>query len=117
MAEEHKKYPFIPSRFKTRKRTGPGPKDPFRVSSVIEKTGDLPSIGAKITEYRVKKAWAGVVGSTIDKRARPERLIGGALNCTVASGAWMTELNFQKGVIMEGLNRAVGSKAVTSMVF
>jgi len=46
---------FIPSRFKVRKRTGPGPKRPFHVSSVIEKTPDLSAIGAKITEYRLKK--------------------------------------------------------------
>jgi predicted nucleic acid-binding Zn ribbon protein len=112
-----RKYPFTPSRFKKRKRTGPGPFNPSRVSSVIEKTSSLSSIGAKITEYKVKKAWAGVVGATIDKRARPARLIGKTLHCTVSTGPWMTELNFQKGALMDGLNEALGTKAVTNIVF
>lgn len=112
-----RKYPFRPSRFKVRKRSGPGPYDPFKVSSVIEKTPQLSTIGSKITEYRVKKAWAGVVGPTINMRARPARLIGGTLHCTVSTAPWMTELNYQKSIIMEGLNRALGGHVVTALVF
>ena len=92
-------------------------KYPARVDSIIGASLTFPGIGAKIREYKIKKAWADVVGPAISKRAAPDRLIGRTLYCNVSTAPWMTELNYQKRSIIEKLNSRVAPVAVTEIIF
>ncbi len=92
-------------------------KYPSRVDSIIGTSLTFPGIGAKIREYKLKKAWPGVVGPAISKKAAPDRLIGRTLYCNVSTAPWMTELNYQKLSIIEKLNSRVGPGAVTEIIF
>ena len=92
-------------------------KYPTRVDSIIGTSLTFPGIGAKIREYKLKKAWAEVVGPAISKRAAPDRLIGRTLYCNVSTAPWMTELNYQKRAIIEKLNSRVAPVAVTEIIF
>ncbi len=92
-------------------------KYPSRVDSIIGGSLSWPGIGAKIREYKLKKAWGGVVGPAILKNAAPDKLIGKTLYCNVSTAPWMTELNYQKRAIMDGLNSKVASGAVTEIIF
>jgi hypothetical protein len=92
-------------------------KYPSKIDSIIGSSLSWPGIGAKIREYKLRKAWAGVVGPAISKNAAPERLIGKTLYCNVSTAPWMTELNYQKRAIMDGLNSKVASVAVTEIIF
>lgn len=81
--------------------------------------GSFPNlaIASKLKEYRLKKLWPVVVGEGISKRAEPLRLIGDTLYCAVSSSAWMTELSYQKPVLIEKLNEAAGQKGLREIIF
>lgn len=92
-------------------------KDPFKISSVISKSYAHLGIEAKLREHQIKKAWAGAVGSLIASKSSPSRLIGTTLYCVVSSAPWMSELTYQKPVIITKLNELLGDNAVTEIVF
>ncbi len=96
-----------------------GPKRPAHIGSVLTGTFDSPrlNVKARLTEYDVKKAWAGVVGKNIARRSRPKKLINDTLHVTVSTSAWMTELMHLKPDILAKLNRGIGREAVKEIVF
>ena len=74
-------------------------------------------IARRVREFRVMKAWTEAVGEAISRRTRPARLMGDTLYVDVSGPAWMTELRFQKAVIVERLNEVLKERAVTDIVF
>ncbi|GMR04715.1 MAG: hypothetical protein BMS9Abin23_0618 [Thermodesulfobacteriota bacterium] len=94
-----------------RKRRGPS-KTAFRVGGLIGDSFPHLAISARLREYRVKKLWPQIVGAAVSKRARPVRLIGDTLHCVVSSSAWMTELNYQKPLIMDKINACLREEGV-----
>ena len=103
---------------RTRKPAQPRPKaiSPSRVSGILSRA--MPNLGieTKIREYNLKKLWPEIVGEAIAKRAVPSRLVGKTLYCTVSTSAWMTELSYQKKVMVEKINRRLGCPAVEDLV-
>ncbi len=81
--------------------------------------GALPNIaiGPRLREFRIKRDWSLLVGKAIAARTAPTSLIKDTLYCVVTSSAWMTELNFQKPLIIEKINKALGDGTITSIVF
>ncbi|MBI5344985.1 MAG: DUF721 domain-containing protein [Deltaproteobacteria bacterium] len=89
---------------------------PATAASVIG-TLRIPGIDAKLKEYTLRKLWREAVGETIARKAHPLRLIGKTLYCAVSSSAWMTELNYQKGALMEKLNEKLGKASISVIIF
>jgi len=101
-------------------RYGSGPRRarrPSQAGSLLQ--GALPNIalGPRLDEYRIKRDWPVIVGKALAARTEPTRLIHGTLHCVVSSSAWMTELNYQKPLILEKINDALGAKAVKAIMF
>ncbi len=92
-------------------------RSPSRVDAIIGGSMSFPGLSSKIREYKVRKVWADTVGTAISRRAAPDRLIGKTLYCKVSTAPWMTELSYQKGAIMEGLNSRLGSIVITEIIF
>lgn len=92
-------------------------RSPSKVEAIIGGSMSFPGLSGKIREYKVRKVWADTVGTAISRRAVPDRLIGKTLYCKVSTAPWMTELSYQKRVIMEGLNSRLGSIVVTEIIF
>ncbi|MBI5887277.1 MAG: DUF721 domain-containing protein [Deltaproteobacteria bacterium] len=96
---------------------------PFKISSVISKSYAHLGIEAKLREHHIKKTWAEAVGNLIAAKSSPSRLIGTTLYCVVSSAPWMSELSYQKPVIIARLNELLGKGvtpcvgAVTEIVF
>lgn len=96
---------------------------PARIGSIL--TGSFSSLDLKkrLREYRIKKAWAEIVGENISKKARPARLRGKTLHVTVTSSPWMSELRFLKHDIISKINETLGEGGegdkgtVTEIVF
>lgn len=89
----------------------------FQITSILNSSFASLGIASKIKEYKVKKAWAQCVGENISKKAAPVRQIGTVLHCHVSSSPWMTELNYQKALIISKINERMGFKAVTDIIF
>ena len=92
-------------------------KDPTKLSDVLTTSLKELSITSKLREYKVFTAWSLAVGGSISSRTEPVRLIGKKLFVHVSSQVWLTELLYQKNVLMEKLNTAVDEEAVSDIIF
>ncbi len=108
--------PF-PRRRRTGRFQGALTRSPSRLDTIIGGSMSFPGLSAKIREYKIRKVWTDTVGAAISRRAMPDRLIGKTLYCKVSTAPWMTELSYQKGAIMEGLNSRLGSIVITEIIF
>ncbi len=81
--------------------------------------GAIPkiAIAPRLREYRIRQEWPKIVGEAIAKRTMPKALIKDTLYCVVTSAAWMTELNFQKPLIIDKINNALASGSIKAIVF
>lgn len=81
--------------------------------------GALPkiAIGPRLREYKIKKEWPAIVGKRVAEKTKPRALIKGTLYCVVTSSAWMTELNYQRPLIIEKINEVLESSMVKAIVF
>ncbi|HEX9079821.1 MAG TPA: DUF721 domain-containing protein [Desulfuromonadaceae bacterium] len=73
-------------------------------------------LAERLREADIWRVWPEVVGPAISSRARPLRIIGGALTVAVSSGPWMQELTFLKGMIREKLNGRLGAEVIREIV-
>jgi len=71
--------------------------------------------------YREDRAllgrWERVVGETIARQTRPDRVTCGVLYVRVATSTWRQELHFLKGEILSGLNAIPGEEPISDIRF
>lgn len=65
----------------------------------------------------VQAAWPGVVGAAIARQAVPAAERGGVLRVACRSSVWAQELDLMAPSILEKLNAAIGSHALTGLRF
>ncbi len=68
-------------------------------------------------QYSIIRTWEEVVGDTIARMTKVERLNSGELIVRVMNPSWRMELSFRKKEIAERINKAVGKEMVRSIVF
>jgi hypothetical protein len=71
----------------------------------------------QLQAYAVWKFWDEEVGAAIAQRAQPARFRNGILFVTVASHAWMQELQFMKETIREHLNARLPEPLIRDVFF
>jgi hypothetical protein len=70
-----------------------GPAFPRAVGDLIPDA--LPQLGERLVEVRVSAAWTALVGADVARRARPGRIVRGALEVTVDNSPWLSELTLR----------------------
>jgi hypothetical protein len=90
---------------------------PAHIGSILSSSFSALGLKTRLKEYEIQKAWAGIVGKNISKRARPAKLIGKTLHVKVSSSPWMTELMHLKKEIISKINKMLGEDTVKDMVF
>lgn len=68
-------------------------------------------------EFRTLQIWDSVVGETIARVTKVERLKEGDLFVRVRNPSWRMELNFRKKEIVVRLNKEIGREMVRNIVF
>ena len=71
----------------------------------------------QLPAYRIWTFWSDEVGEAIAERTQPTRFRNGILFVTVATHAWMQELQFMKESIREKLNARLGTPLVRDLFF
>jgi predicted nucleic acid-binding Zn ribbon protein len=90
----------------------PPPDHPSRLGDVLRAAlGRVPE-AQRLADHAVWTHWDAVVGPTVARHARPERLRRGVLIVAVDSPEWMQELQFLKHELRERLNARLGRSAV-----
>ena len=76
-------------------------KPSLRVGDILP--GVLSSIGMdeKMEEAKLLKEWPEIVGEAVARRSAPRCIIKGQLYIEVENSAWMQEIRFHQGKILE----------------
>lgn len=90
---------------------------PATVGDVLQAVLQRLDPEQELRAYRVWDVWAQVVGPTVARRAQPSRVRNGVLVVTVATHAWMQELQFMKETLRERLNARLGVPAIRDIFF
>jgi len=89
---------------------------PRRVGDVLRGALRRLPDAQRLADHALWTHWDAVVGPTLARHARPERLRRGVLVVAVDSAEWMQELQFLKHELRERLNARLG-RAVVRDVF
>lgn len=55
----------------------------------------LPQISDRLTHFRLRQAWAAIVGRDMARRSRPDAVTGGTLRVVVDNSPWLHELTLR----------------------
>jgi hypothetical protein len=75
----------------------------------------IPRIAERLPEYRIRTAWAALVGPDVARRTRPQSLNNGCLHILVDNSPWLSELTLRAGELTERLHARF--EAVRSLRF
>jgi len=93
------------------------PTPPAAVGEVLNRVLQRLDPEQELRAYRVWTIWAQEVGPTIARRAQPTQVRNGVLVVTVATHAWMQELQFMKDTLRERLNARLGAPVLRDIFF
>jgi len=88
---------------------------PSRLGDVLRAALARIPDAERIADHAVWSHWDAVVGPTIARHARPERLRRGVLVVAVDGPEWMQELQFLKHELRERLNARLGRHALRDL--
>jgi len=88
---------------------------PVRLGDVLRAALERLPDAERLADHALWPHWDAVVGPTIARHARPERMRRGVLFVAVDSPEWMQELQFLKHELRERLNLRLGRPAVRAL--
>jgi predicted nucleic acid-binding Zn ribbon protein len=88
---------------------------PARLGEVLRAALARLPIARQLADHALWAEWDEVVGPTLARHARPERLRRGVLFVAVDSPEWMQELQFLKHDLRERLNARLGRAVVRDL--
>ncbi len=89
---------------------------PVRIGEIIAPAVERIAGASVMTEAKLRKVWADVVGEQVAVHAMVRRLRGSVLEVGVTSDAWATELTYLSAAVIERLNAQLGEVVVTQIV-
>jgi predicted nucleic acid-binding Zn ribbon protein len=85
---------------------------PARLGDLLRAALARLPLGERLADFALWAHWDAIVGPTLGRHARPQRLRRGVLSVAVDSPEWMQELQFLKHDIRERLNARLGRTVV-----
>ena len=83
------------------------------IDSMLRKFG----IDNAIAQNNALNIWNDVVGESVAKNAKPDRVEHGVLIVKVSSPTWRQELYFKKKEIIEKINHTIGKNVIRDIRF
>ena len=83
------------------------------IDSMLRKLG----IDNAIAQNNALNIWNDVVGESVAKNAKPDRVEHGVLIVKVSSPTWRQELYFKKKEIIEKINHTIGKNVIRDIRF
>jgi predicted nucleic acid-binding Zn ribbon protein len=88
---------------------------PARLGDVLRSALERLPEAQRLADHALWAHWDAVVGPTLARHARPERLRRGVLVVAVDSPGWMQELQFLKRDLRDRLNARLGRTVVRDL--
>ena len=60
----------------------------------------LPQISDRLTDLRIRRAWASIVGADVARRARPDGFLDRTLRVVVDNSPWLHELTLRETEVL-----------------
>ncbi len=92
-------------------------KEAKKLDIILNELIDQLGLGKRLEEQRVIAEFGEIMGSEFCKRARAVRIDHGVLYLQVVNSVWRQELYYQKTLIIDRLNHAVGMPIVREVIF
>ncbi|MBW2039180.1 MAG: DUF721 domain-containing protein [Deltaproteobacteria bacterium] len=89
----------------------------FNLKAVLGEALRRLNLDARMRGYAVWGIWDQVVGERVAQQAQPAFVRRGILFVKCSSPAWMQQLQFMKGMILEGLNSRLGREVIKEIRF
>ena len=89
---------------------------PTKVGELVGSLLKQKGLQEQVERVGILEEWDGLVGERIAEVTRAKSLSGDTLFVEVKSSAWMSELDFMKGEILEKLNEHSGAP-IEKLVF
>ena len=92
------------------------PKPFASVGDVLRGLAPRLGLETRLLELHLKQQWERIVGTQIATHARPGRIRFKRLHVLVTSSVWVQQLTFLKPALIQRLNEAAGSPAITDLL-
>ncbi|NNE70836.1 MAG: DUF721 domain-containing protein [Rhodothermales bacterium] len=92
-------------------------KRPSQLGSLLSDLVDDLGLAGRLDEAKVEETWKQVVGPQAGRVTRRVRMHGGTLTVYLTDATWRHALHAQRAEWRERLNDALGSEAVSEIVF
>lgn len=91
--------------------------EPKSVGDIIRESIEAAGMTDTVAEQRACYLWPEVVGPGINRYTFKRYVERGVLHVYITSAALKNELAFNRAALVEQINRAVGSNAISNIVF
>jgi hypothetical protein len=88
-----------------------------KLDDVLHELIDQLGLSKRLEEQRVISDFESIMGQEFCKRAKAVRIEHGVLYLQVINSVWRQELYYQKTLIIERINDAIGHPMVREVVF
>lgn len=89
--------------------------EPQTIRQIIDRVLDASAGRTSVLEHRAAALWADTMGPTITRHTIRRYVAKGVLHVYLDSAPLKSELEFQKSHIVQAINTALGSDALTSL--
>ncbi|MCB9029772.1 MAG: DUF721 domain-containing protein [Deltaproteobacteria bacterium] len=90
---------------------------PKTIDSVLDSALGRYGIKEDLARYKFVLKWKEIVGDSIARFSKPECIRQGTLVVKVKDSAWAQELAFQKGIIIQRLNKHLDENLIDDVFF
>lgn len=91
--------------------------EPKSVAEIIREGIERAGLSSTVAEQRACYLWPEVVGPGVNRYTFKRYVERGVLHVYITSAALKNELSFNRGALVEQINRAVGANAISNIVF
>lgn len=92
-------------------------KAPEQLSSILNRVLETPGKKIDLEKDKVFAVWDQCVGPDVAKNARPSSFKDGLLIVPVTSAPWSQQLEYEKLMIIDRINAALGKRMVIDIRF
>lgn len=91
--------------------------EPKSISEIIDAAIESAGVGGQIAERRACYVWPDVVGQGVNRHTTRRYVDHGVMHVYLTSAPLRQELGFHRARLVELINQAVGSQAITDIQF
>lgn len=91
--------------------------EPKSIGQIIRESIEQAGMTGTVAEQRACYLWSEVVGPVINRYTFKRYVERGVMHVYLTSAALKNELSFNRSSLVKRINQAVGSEAITSIIF